>query len=59
MLFYHCLSVHQSVCFSVTNLTCKLNISLLLLKYLSFKAEIWYDGTAHQYTSAGIKGKVI
>ena len=56
LLFSVCLT---SVCQSVTNLTCKLNITLLLLNYLSCKADIWHAATSHRYTSACTKVKVI
>ena len=43
----------------VKNLTCKLNISLLLLNCLSNKAHIWYKGASHQYLSVCTKVKII
>ena len=42
-IVYCCQSVHLSVCPSVDNLTCKLNISLLLQIYLSYNHHIWHE----------------
>ena len=41
-LLYLC----PSVCPSITNFTYKLNISLSLLNYLTYKAHMWYKGTS-------------
>ena len=57
-----CLSVCLSICLSAENLTCELNIFLLLPYYSSYNAHIWYAGSFRQHpTSEGhnIKAMVI